>query len=235
MKNIKNFSLLFIMTISIIGYSQESNKISGGIGYFMPGFSFSNISDLNNRLLDYGYPELSTGSLTLGGGGHFIYKNFVIGGEGHGMIGNTSTNSKYKLNLSGGYGFFNFGYLIYKTPAMFVYPLLGIGGGGATLAITDRRNNPSDFNNLLEYPNRESYVTNEGFMLNLSMGMDFFVAGLKSENATAGWLIGLKIGYIYNMNGNEWYYNNTTLNDSPNSSISGPYVRFTIGGGGLEK
>ena len=70
-------------------------------------------------------------------------------------------------------------------------------------------------------------------MINVSIGADFFFLANKTENASGGWIMGIKAGYIYNASGNDWYFNNEQIVGSPNSGISGPYVRLVIGGGGL--
>ena len=217
------------------GFSQEtkSNKVSGGLGYFMIGYTGFNLGEMNTQFKDNGYPELTNGSLTFGGGGHFIINNFIIGGEGHGLLGGSSSNSNYSINMGGGYGFFNLGYNLYHNPTVNIYPLLGFGGGGVTIGMTDKSKTPENFNDLLENPARESYITNGGFMINFSIGADFFVLANKTKNASGGWIMGIKAGYIYNASGNDWYFNNEKITGSPNAGISGPYVRLTIGGGGL--
>jgi len=228
---------VFLLATNLVGFSQEtkSNKVSGGLGYFMVGYTGFNLGGMNTLLKDNGYPELTNGSFTFGGGGHFIVNNFIIGGEGHGLSGSKSSNANYDLAIGGGYGFFNLGYIVYNNPTVNIYPLLGFGGGGATIGITDKSKIPENFNDLLENPARESYITNGGFMMNLSIGADFFIAGAKNENFSGGWIMGIKAGYIYNTSGDDWYFNNEKIAGSPNAGISGPYVRLTIGGGGLGK
>lgn len=231
------FIALFLFGTSLQGFSQETetNKVSGGLGYFMLGYTGFNLGEMNTQFKDSGYPELTNGSFTFGGGGHFIINNLIIGGEGHGLSGGKSSNAEYDLAMSGGYGFFNLGFILYHNPTVNIYLLLGFGGGGAVIGITDKSKSPENFNALLENPARKSYITNGGFMMNFSVGADFFVRASKTGNSSGGWIMGIKTGYIYNMNRNDWYFNNEKITGSPNARISGPYVRLTIGGGGLWK
>jgi len=111
--------------------------------------------------------------------------------------------------------------------------LVGFGGGGMTVSITDKSKLTSSFDDILEEPARESYLNSGGFLLNLSLGSDYFFAGSKSDKYSGGFLIGLKAGYILNLSGNDWYFGGNELDNSPNSGISGPYVRIVIGGGGI--
>ena len=237
----KSKTLIYIIVLLTGAYFQgfaqqtKPNRVSGGMGYFMVGYTGFNLGSMNTQFANKGYPELTNGSFTFGGGGHFVYKNFIIGGEGHGLAGSSASNSGYNLNISGGYGFFNLGYIIYHNPTVNIYPMFGFGGGGASIAITDKNKLPENFDDLLDNPARESYITNGGFMMNFSIGADFIISGIKTEATSGGWLVGAKAGYILNTGGDDWYFNNEKIAGSPNAGISGPYVRLTIGGGGLGK
>ncbi len=231
------YTIVFLLGTCFQGRTQEMkpNRLSGGVGYFMAGYTGFNLGSMNTQLTNNGYPELTNGSFTFGGGGHFVHKNFIIGGEGHGLSNSSASNTNYNLNISGGYGFFNLGYILYHNPTLNIYPMLGFGGGGASIAITDKNKLPENFDDLLDDPTRESYITNGGFMINFSIGADFFISGIKTESASGGWLMGIKAGYILNTGGDDWYFNNEKITGSPNADISGPYVRLTFGGGGLGK
>jgi hypothetical protein len=130
----KTKTIILIATIiagaNFCGFSQETtaNKVSGGLGYFMIGYASLDLGNMNSLFKENGYPELNNSSFTFGGGGHFIFKNFIIGGEGHGISGSKSSNTHYDVKMGGGYGFFNLGYILYHNPTVNVYPLLGIGG-----------------------------------------------------------------------------------------------------------
>jgi hypothetical protein len=217
------------------GFAQEtkSNRLSGGMGYFMFGYAGFNLESMNTQFTNNGYPELANGSITFGGGGHFVYQNFIFGGEGHGNTGRGASNTNYNLKLNVGYGFFNFGYIIYHSPGINIYPMLGFGGGGATIAITGKNRHPENFDDLLDDPARESYITNYGFLINFSIGADYIISGIKTKTTSGGWLVGVKAGYILKAGGDDWYFNDNKIAGAPNAGISGPYVRLTFGGGGL--
>jgi len=223
----------------IIGFNSKAqdtdknNHVYGGVGYFLTGYSLFQLDDLNQTFKDAGYPELDNGSISFGGGGHYIFKNFIIGGEGHGLTGSTSENSDYKTSISGGYGFFNLGYLIFNSPSINFYPLLGFGGGGLTASITDKSKLTHSYDEIMDDPLRETYITNGGFLMNFSLGLDYFFVGEKTPETTGGFIIGIKAGYVLNVSNNDWYYSGEQLNNSPNSGVSGPYLRIVFGGGGL--
>lgn len=231
--------LIFIIVLLTGAYFQgpaqetKTNRLSGGLGYFMIGYAGFELESINTQFKNKGYPELANGSFTFGGGGHFVFKNFIFGGEGHGTTGSNASNANYNLNLSVGYGFFNLGFILYHNPTVNIYPILGLGGGGATIAITEKNKYPKNFDDLLNDPARESYITNNGFLINFSIGADYIISGIKTKTTSGGWLVGVKAGYILNASGNDWSFNDENIAGSPNAGISGPYVRLTFGGGGL--
>jgi len=226
--------VLAITFFVFTGQAQEnsnSGKIYGGVGYFQTGYSFFNLNNLNDLLSSSGMPELQNGSVSFGGGGHSIINSFIVGGEGHGLIGSSSTNAEFSVSQGGGYGFFNIGYLALQKSFLTLYPILGIGGGGYSITITDRTNLPTNFNDLLANPQNQSTLNKGGFMLNFSLGTDFFLTG----DANGGFIIGLRAGYLLELNKNKWYIADQELAGGPDAGISGPFIRLTIGGGGISR
>ena len=232
--------LLQMILTTMFGFratAQETggHRISGGTGYFMAGYSWLNLKNMNAALTENGYPKLTNGSVTFGGGGNFVYKNLIFGGEGHGINGTSASNTGYDVNINGGYGFFNFGYMAYHTPGVFIYPLLGLGGGGTTIGIIPKDRYPQNFDDLLNDPARQSWITSGGFMMNFSLSADFLVAGAKTDTSSGGWFLGIKAGYIASFSNSDWKMGNMTIPGSPDAGISGPYVRISLGGGSFGK
>ena len=82
----KIIPMLFIFLFPI-NYVFGQTRTSGGEGYFMMGVQKINIKNLNTILQQYNYPALDENYTSIGGSGYGIVNNFVIGGEGHGLIG----------------------------------------------------------------------------------------------------------------------------------------------------
>lgn len=160
-----------------------------------------------------------------------MLNNWVIGGEGHGLSGGTSENQEYRTTHSGGYGLFDLGYVVYSTPLMLIYPVLGIGGGGMVVSVTDRSKTPVDFDDLIKSPGREAYIGTGGFLLQASLSADFYVLGSRGEGGTGGFLVGLRAGYLWQP-GSSWYFNKDELSGAPEAGLSGPFIRLALGGGG---
>ncbi|MCF8369772.1 MAG: hypothetical protein K9G76_12100 [Bacteroidales bacterium] len=231
-----------ILLIVIINHSlvkgqdkQISNKYLGGFGYFMVGHKSFDLQKMNDAFKANAYPEINNGSVSIGGGGHYLINNWLIGGEGAGLLGNTVENNNYRLVHAGGYGFFNLGYLALRTPSFMLYQVLGIGGGNLTVYIKDKNLLTNSFDDLLENPGRESIIATGGFLLNFSIMANYFISGNRKENNSSGFILGIKGGYVLNTTGNNWQLSGQTLKDSPAAGMSGPYVSIVLGGGGIAK
>jgi hypothetical protein len=217
-------------------FAQDDGKpaqMYGGIGYFQAGYSFIDFDDFNHALAGAGIPEISTGSVSLGGGGHYIFRRFLIGGEGNGLVGGSSSNSNYSVRHSGGMGFFNTGYMVLQRPLYTVYPILGIGGGGYSVTITDRNATSGSLQDVLDNPRQQAELSKGSFMLNFSLGADLFVFADRTRRSTGGFIVGLRAGYLLAFDKDEWFLDNHSLTDVTNTSISGPFIRLVIGGGGI--
>lgn len=220
--------------LGAIAEAQEvttSAKKFGGRGYFMVGGNIIDIKSLNLRLEKKGYSKLSDNFISLGGGGHKIIGKVIIGGEGHGLIGRETTSRSYKTSIDVGYGFFNFGYIVYSTKGLGVYPLLGLGGGGTTLEIVEKETIPS-FDDVLNNFKRSAELSTGGFLLNLAVGTDYLLKLGKDEKGEGGLVFGLRIGYTFAPIKGGWEMDGIDISGGPEIGITGPYIRLMIGGGG---
>jgi len=233
-----SFSLALIVLQAVVAVSlpaQEpaGTKIYGGSGYFMTGYSRMDPAALNARFSEQGLPALPEGGWFLGGGGHYIFRNLILGGEGGGVISSPATGPRYNVTSSGGYGFLNVGYVVLSRGSILAYPLVGAGGGGMSVLITDRTGLPDSFDALLRDPVHQSLLMHGGFMMNFSVGIDWFVGGGQEGSGTGGWLVGLKAGYLLDTADDNWMLDDRKLTGAPAAGMSGFYVRITLGGGGF--
>ena len=230
--------LVTIFILSSLSFAQvKAKKSGGGVGYFAIGMSMLDLKDLNSRLTAHKYPEFSDNFLSIGGGGHGIKNKLIIGGEGHGLVTgekSVSLNSKsYTTSLTCGYGLFYMGYLAYSKKALNIYPLLGIGAGGVTLKIAED-SSPS-FDQILDAPQRSVELIYGGFIVNLSVAMDYFIKFAETEKGFGGLILGLQAGYMLAPFTHDWKMNENDISGGPDMGFNGPYIRITIGGGGMSK
>lgn len=228
----------FSITIFILFFSFFFNqaisqtKTSGGEGYFMVGMQKIDVKNLNSLLRVYDYPVLDESYTSIGGGGYGLVNNFVIGGEGHGLIGSEVSNQNYKVNLTAGYGMFNIGYLLHNDSGLKIFPLVGFGGGGIELRINEKAS--LDFTDVLSNPKRGSSLSLGGLMLNVGLNGNY-VINFNEEKSFGGILIGLSAGYTYFLKLGNWTLFESDISGGPDIGISGFYLRFNIGGGGSVK
>ncbi|MCX7907937.1 MAG: hypothetical protein N2560_00245 [Ignavibacteria bacterium] len=238
--NFKIFVLSFlIISIQSLNFSllcqEEPNgkKLNGGMGYFMPGVSILNIKDLNSTLASKNYPKFSSSLTSFGGGGHAIISNFIIGGEGHGMFAKEQTTDKVSLNLGAGYGVFNLGYVLFSSGGLMVYPLVGFGGSGISLSLTERY--IPKFEQVLDSLKGHVELSTGGFLLHFAIGADFLITFDNSEKAHGGVMVGLRAGFLYSPIAGDWKMDDVKVSGGPEIGLTGAYIRLLIGGGGFGK
>ncbi len=236
-----------VMTIAVIAaalsfaaFSQEQEeapavKEQGGMGYSIFGNSTIDIANLNSKLESNGYTKLSESYFCVGGGGHsIINKRWIIGGEAYSLLGDESTGADFKASTYIFQGFANIGYIIFSKKGLSVYPLLGLGGGSMKLTFSEK-NASYSFDEVLTDPKREATLTAGGFLINLALGLDYYIKLGENEEGHGGLLLGLRAGYTLAPSKGGWGMNDVELSGSPDVFMTGPFVRIIFGGGGFEK
>ncbi len=209
-------------------------RLKGVMGYFMTGGNKLDIKSLNSRLKNNGHSNISDEFISIGGGGHVIINKVIIGGEGHWLIGKEETGGGYNNSINSGYGLLNLGYLIYSTPKLRVYPLIGLGGGGSRLKIAEKETSRS-FDDVLDNPKRRTELFTGSFLLNLAIGTDYLLKLTENEMGEGGLVFGIRAGYTFSPLKGDWYQGSTELSGAPEMGITGPYLRLMIGFGGIAK
>ncbi|NOZ61632.1 MAG: hypothetical protein GXO74_08105 [Calditrichaeota bacterium] len=227
-------ALVFI-AFSLLMADENSFKKAGGSGYFSIGMSKLDIGDLNSRLAAKGYPEFSDNFLSMGGGGHTFRDKLVIGGEGFGLTASEEKfslgNTAYKANLAVGYGFFDIGYMLFSSKKVNIFPMLGIGGGGASITII--QSGTASFDDVLSNPKRNTELSKGAFLLNLSLNAEYFITFKESKEGVGGLLLGVQAGYTIAPFTSDWKIDEYDVTGGPDFNFSGPYLRIEFGGGGM--
>jgi hypothetical protein len=228
-------TVLMVMSGIVTAQQERTRKLHGGFGGFMFGGQLTDISKLNDRLVSTNYTKFQDKFYTLGGGGYGIINNFIIGGEGHGLMARNGDNTTrtHRTTLQGGGGAFNLGYIIFSRNNYWLYPYFGIGGETMTLSIRSRENPP--FDDVLTDPNRSSTLKTSGLALTAGLGWDYLFNIGGNERNFGGLGVGFRIGYTYTPFNEGWQLNCSDIGSGPDISITGPFVRMTIGGGGISK
>ena len=220
-----------ILALADPGWARDGG---GGMGYFAFGWRQVDVDELNVVLKGKGYPAFSDGYFLLGGGGHAVIRyNLIVGGEGHGLVRRQQSGLARRTSISGGYGFFNVGYSLYRTDELRVYPLLGLGGGSLQLDISERA--VTSFGQILDDPGRSAQVSTGGLLLDLALGADYLLALREDKDSQSGMVFGLRAGYTWAPLKGEWRLAEADVAEGPPAGIEGAYVRLVIGRGTLGK
>lgn len=208
---------------------QESRRVrSGGAGFFSIGANFADIGPLNRRLDAAGYPTFSSEMVSVGGGGYGITKSgLMIGGEGHGLVTGDAGFQGRTVSVSAGYGLFTLGYAAYSEHNFRLSPQVGLGGAG--LALDIESSGAENFNDVLENPNRSATVGTASMVVSLGAGAEYH---FRRAGEKGGFLIGLRAGYLFSALTSDWKLDESSLGNGPDATISGPFIRLVIGGGG---
>ena len=228
-------SVLLFAAVSRAQESAPEVKETGAMGYSIFGNSMIDIDNLNARLESNGYTKLSESYFCVGGGGHsIINKRWIIGGEAYSLLGEDITSAGFKGSTYTFQGFANIGYIILAKKGISVYPLLGLGGGAMTLTLSEKAAAYS-FDDVLTDPRRGTTLTAGGFLINLALGMDYYLKLGENAEGNGGFLFGVRAGYILAPSKSGWAMFDNELSGAPEISMTGPFVRIIFGGGGFEK
>lgn len=216
-------TLLLLLGCSPLGAQQsaEDGEPTIGKGFFMAGWQQLDVEGLNDRVEENGFPPLAANVLSLGGGGWATFGNgFVLGGEGHGLIGaeETASDAIHRSQLTGGYGMLNLGYRAHAGERMDLTPIVGVGGGGMSMALRERGS-------------PETTLGAGGFLFDVSVVADAQVTG-RANDGERGVALGVRAGFAYSPADWEWEEDDVVAPGWPGMGIRGFYVRLMIGGVG---
>jgi hypothetical protein len=213
----------------------ESSGTRMGVGYFMAGLRLLDTDPISDRLVAAGYPEVGSRFLSLGGGGYGLVGRWILGGEGHAL---SSTGAEprggLRAELSGGYGLFRAGYVLFQSQSLSVYPMVGFGGGGMGLTLTSRRD--STFDDLLANPSGQVTLSKGGLLLDAGVGAEFRIRLGGTEREHGFVLLGVRAGYQFFLSVvDDWETaGGGKVTGAPDFGLSGPGVQLLVGFGGMK-
>lgn len=208
-----------------------------GKWYFQFGAGQMDTADLNAVLERAGYSvvtrsplnDMSDSYISFGLGSHGVVNGVLIGWELNGLTSRETTNAagSYRVTLGGGYGFVNVGYMAYSMEGLDIYPMIGIGAGGARLKMVSRRT--LSFGQVVADPDQGTELSTGGFLLNPALGLDYMLSLSGDEKRESGVVFGLRLGYVLSPLTGAWKMDQTDVAGGPQASPAGPYLRLTVG------
>jgi hypothetical protein len=208
----------------------KKQRTNGGFGHF--SFTGQNIDfgSLNNTISNNGYGKFDATQGTWGGGGCFVINNFILGGEGAGLFASSVSNPSNSIEMSGGYGTFNFGYMLHHAKRSALYSTLGAGVGGFNFIVNQKGGN-TDFNQQINTPSGAVTMNAGGALFNAQIAYQYFFCGKQ----TTGFFVGMKAGYRYSPSAWKLNVNGNNLDGGPTVNMNGAFVTVILGGGFLGK
>lgn len=225
----KTSLVLCLMAMSIVCFSQESNK-SGFTPYMMHGIgaSFQEFEGLNSRISSFPqYKELRDhmGTLQLG---WLKQRNRFISGlsftAGSSMSGDRDERSSTIRYLGVNK---EFGYNVLTSDKVMLYPLVGIGYERYQAKFF-KDNSAVDFNNVLESSTVQNNIRPVDFKNSFLTYRAGFGVTFRSPKMPSH-AIGLHAGYTGSFRENEWRStDNQELKDSPEDRLGRIFVSLVF-------
>lgn len=220
-----------VMLLAGIHLHAQNGKISGGIGFFVPGVQFFAPGELNAHFPS-NYPDMSFSLYTQAGSGYGIFKNFIYGFEGGGYEGGPFIKDNIQVDLTGGYSSFQLGYIVFAKGKFMAFPVIGLNWNQLDFYI-HQPNQTQTFSAITMSPDEGTMLTYKATALNISMNASYFLGGKVTDGGGGGLMLGLQVGYQSPAFNGTWTYDNGAVTDGPGFDMSGFYVRLLIGGGGI--
>lgn len=97
--------------------------------FIMIGYQALDLDALNARLVGPGLPQSSNNFLTIGVADFRATGPFLVGVEGHYVVGSDEQSGALETRIGGGQLQLTVGYDAYSTESLSIYPAVGLGGG----------------------------------------------------------------------------------------------------------
>ncbi len=217
-----------LLMVPMTGLTATPDFDRGGAGFLALGFRWTDLDPLAPALARAGFGPMAGRWVSLGGGGWGVRGRLLLGGEVHGLLDRRPTADGREARLSGGYGFFDLGYVLARTSAGQAYGLVGLGGGRWSLRVQEAGRIP-DFPDVLRRPSGSVRLTTGGFLLQAALGLDARVPVVRRPHYRGDLLLGLRVGYVWQPGEGAWRLEGTPVVGGPDLRLTGPSVRLVLG------
>lgn len=228
----KKVIIILVVILTVACFAETSGKKEEGYGGFGFGTGTMNLDKMNNKLTSLGFEKLDNSFKTFGGGGYALKDDFLIGGSGFGILPQTVENDSVKATFSGGGGFFDMGYCVYKNRNFKLFSIFGIGGTGTDLQLVKKKRSTLTFDEILKDPEVTSNVIGGGLAIKLEVMSQFIFNVSKEDNETFNIAAALSAGMTYQLTNDEWQVEDLDLSGVPELEPQRYYVTLSIYFGG---
>jgi len=226
--------LLFLcaaMVILLFTAANTFGQASGGLGFFAPGIHTIQYTKLNSSL-PAGYPQITNKPFVTAGMGYGIFSNFVLGGEGGTLHAGSFAKDNQQVELSGDFGFFSLGYVVFNKKGILLFPTASIGSNTLMMYIHEK-DQSSSFGSVTGEPFQAATLYCKTKMAKVALTGVYAVKGNRSDYGTAGFLLGMQVGYQMGYSKGTWTYDGGEITGGPDFSSNAFFIQLMIGGGGV--
>ncbi|HUF13382.1 MAG TPA: hypothetical protein VMN78_09800 [Longimicrobiales bacterium] len=194
--------------------------------YAMGGWAEVDVDEMNARLggLPEPYTPVDDDMVVVGGGLHARMKRVLAGVEGAVLLSleEAQVADARRAAFSGFHGAILVGFSILQTEGLDIYPLVQLGGAGASLEVQER-GDPS-WDDVLGDPGRSSTLSTFTVYGAGGVGIEYAFPG--------GFFAGLRGTWAYTPSSDGWSAEDGDVLGGPEVALSGPNLRLMIGFGG---
>lgn len=197
-----------------------------GAAFVSLGGARVSTQELDGWLGARGYPTFGRSAVSVGLGGYRVVADAVLlGVEAQGFIIGDDTHEQRRMGLGAGYATVAVGYAFDVALRLRFYPRVGLGAGGIALWVETA--DSVEFADALEQPapapTREPNLARDGVVLDVGAGAELL------PRDGGGLMFGLRAGWLTGPFTDTWEMYEQRVNGGPDASMSGPYVRLTVG------
>lgn len=207
----------------------QPKRISGGMGYFMPGFG---LQDLGALRAYTGAQGLQDHRFSIGGGGQLMVRSLILGGEGSSFLDRKETVGNLDLQFHSGWGKGTVGYVVYGRRGLLIYPKVGFGKANQSLTIVNTTAAPN-VDSVFAGNYTGTTIKKSSLFMSFGAGFDW-MPGF-DETAGSGLVIGFDVGYHLGLTENGWTAFEHRIAGGPSVTPSGIYANLHIGFGGWNR
>jgi hypothetical protein len=208
---------------------EKPRRVSGIFGGFSAGYQFYSMEEFNNYFAPEAFAPVPDNSITLGGHGTMIVRNWVLGGEGHNATRKRASSSSLDAELNSNWGMANLGYVVLARKGFLLYPKLGFGAYTHELILKDQISTTS-MDSISGGNFAGTTMTRRGLLGSAELTFEFTPS--PKETSSGGFLFGLTAGYQMPLSDKGWEAYGISVTDGPEIDLGGMYVRLRVGLGG---
>ncbi|MDP8254683.1 MAG: hypothetical protein P9M14_02950 [Candidatus Alcyoniella australis] len=212
--------------------------VYAGFGGFTLGVGTMPASELNSRFEEVGADGFSMIFPTLGfRGTAYVFERVVLGASIFGSQQHV-TGDDLTANLSLVNASFDFGYIVYQTSGLLLYPLLNLGWGGIYLDVAGDTSELNFIPPRLKSSNDDFLLTRGAMTTMVGVRADYLFKLYRQSYIFGGLALSASLGYKYTPFITAWYDegHQSYLQGGPDMNFNGAYFEFGVSfGGGKDK